>query len=334
VRRSKERSLDPARSRLGKFLRQRKLWHLEKDLTTDDGENLIRELVAVLRGNYVTVVPTEQNQDGIQLQAGALQWKLGDGAPPPPDPVRTKRMISPRFHETEREANKFFAQFYRETARQLVGVEGGAHTGQIPLELRQKREGDFRRGDLAALFCSPTMELGVDIHDLNVVHLRNVPPTPANYAQRSGRAGRGGQPALVMAFCSEGSQHDQYFFRQPSLMVAGAVAPARLELGNKELVEAHVHSVWVAAAGLSLGRDMTSVLDLDQVGLPLQADIQHRMELSDASLGYVTAECERILDACGEDVASAPWYRDEWIRETLVNAPKAFESALNRWREL
>ncbi len=34
------------------------------------------------------------------------------------------------------------------------------------------------------------MELGVDIAQLNVVNMRNVPPTPANYAQRSGRAGR------------------------------------------------------------------------------------------------------------------------------------------------
>jgi len=37
----------------------------------------------------------------------------------------------------------------------------------------------------------------VDIAELNVVNMRNVPPTPANYAQRSGRAGRSGQPALV-----------------------------------------------------------------------------------------------------------------------------------------
>jgi hypothetical protein len=72
-----------------------------------------------------------------------------------------------------------------------------------------------------------------------------------------------------MAFCIAGSQHDRYFFRQPSLMVAGSVAPARLEFGDKELVEAHVHSVWVAAAGLPLDRDMTSALGLDQVGFPL-----------------------------------------------------------------
>ena len=60
--------------------------------------------------------------------------------------------------------------------------------------------------------CSPTMELGVDIKTLNVVNMRNVPPTPANYAQRSGRAGRQRQPAIVYTYCSAGSPHDQFFF--------------------------------------------------------------------------------------------------------------------------
>jgi superfamily II DNA/RNA helicase len=331
---ARERSLDPSRSKLGKYLRQRTLWGLNNNLTSDDGEKLIRALVDILKGSYVTVVPTEQGQDGIQLQAGALQWKLGDGTPPPSDPVRSKRMISERLRQAERHANEFFAQLYKETARRLVGVEGAAHTGQIPAQLRQERETRFGRGDLAALFCSPTMELGVDIRDLNVVHLRNIPPTPANYAQRSGRAGRGGQPALVMGFCSEGSQHDQYFFRKPQLMVAGAVAPARLELGNKELVEAHIHSVWLAATGCSLGRDMTKVLDLEEAGFALQADIQHRIEVSESTLARTLAESKRIVDACGEDLVRAPWYREEWLRETLLNAPRAFNNAFDRWREL
>ena len=42
---------------------------------------------------------------------------------------------------------------------------------------------------LPVLFCSPTMELGVDISALNAVYLRNVPPTPANYVQRAGAPG-------------------------------------------------------------------------------------------------------------------------------------------------
>ena len=93
---------------------------------------------------------------------------------------------------------------------------------RCPTRKRQEREERFRKGVLPVLFCSPTMELGVDIADLNVVNMRNVPPTPANYAQRSGRAGRSGQPALVFTYCSTGSPHDQYFFRRPERMVAGA----------------------------------------------------------------------------------------------------------------
>jgi hypothetical protein len=80
------------------------------------------------------------------------------------------------------------------------------------------------------------------------------------------------QPALVVAFCSEGSSHDQYFFRQPSLMMAGAVAPPRLELGNQELVRAYIHSVWLAQTGASLGSSMTDVLDLNAHGFPLQCE--------------------------------------------------------------
>ena len=96
------------------------------------------------------------------------------------------------------------------------------------------------------LFCSPTMELGVDISALNAVYLRNVPPTPANYAQRSGRAGRSGQAALVLTYCSSQSPHDQYFFRDPKAMVHGEVRPPLLDLANRDLVESHLQAVWLA----------------------------------------------------------------------------------------
>src|SRR5436305_6517973 len=106
------------------------------------------------------------------------------------------------------------------------------------------------------------MELGVDIASLNVVNMRNVPPTPANYAQRSGRAGRSGQPALVITYCSRGSPHDQYFFKRPDRMVSGKVAPPRLDLTNEDLLRAHVHAIWLAETGLSLGDTLKQILDV------------------------------------------------------------------------
>ncbi|HEV2492306.1 MAG TPA: DEAD/DEAH box helicase [Terriglobia bacterium] len=321
-------------SRIVRYLRRRDTWGLRQDLSPHEGTTLVEALVRALDGQYLTMVQTESGGRGFQLLVRSMQWKLGDGTPPAPDPVRMKWKRNARMEEVERTANQFFAALYRETANQLKGIEGLAHTGQIPAELRQDREERFRKGDLAALFCSPTMELGVDIRDLNVVHLRNIPPTPANYAQRSGRAGRGGQPALVVAFCSEGSPHDQYFYRRPDRMVAGAVAPARLDLGNEELVRAHVHSVWLAATGTSLHRGMAEVLDLSQPGFTLNAEIQHRATLSDTKLSEVTEECRRILDAAGEDTRRAPWCTPQWLENTLRGAATAFDSGFNRWREL
>ena len=106
------------------------------------------------------------------------------------------------------------------------------------------------------------MELGVDIAELNVVNMRNVPPTPANYAQRSGRAGRSGQPALVFSYCTTGSSHDQYFFKRPENMVAGAVTPPRLDLANEDLIRAHLHAVWLTETRMSLHKSLKDILDV------------------------------------------------------------------------
>jgi hypothetical protein len=330
---SRERSL-AAHSRIGRYLRSRRTWELARNLTVDEYHALLAGLVEVLRGHYIARLRSLSSEgEAIQLLAGAFQWRLGEGSPSTADLVRSRRMPNVTY-VADKVVNRFFAELYRSAPERLKGTQGHEHTAQIPVEIRRDREARFRTGDLALLFCSPTMELGVDISDLNVVHLRNVPPTPANYAQRSGRAGRGGQPALVLTLCSEGSPHDRYYFKRPEHMVSGAVSPARLDLGNEELVRSHVHSVWLAATGADLGKSMGQVLDLERGELPLLADVAHRIQLSRTTISELGAILARILDSCGTDVREASWYHTEWLEQVIVEAPRRFEGAFARWRDL
>ena len=191
-------------------------------------------------------------------------------------------------------------------------------------DVREDREEDFRSAELPILFCSPTMELGVDIAQLNVVNMRNVPPTPANYAQRSGRAGRGGQPALVYTYCSGFSPHDKYYFRHPERMVAGAVTAPRLDLLNRDLVEAHVHAIWLSEAKLDLGKTLTEILVVteDDLSLPLNEPTQERLADANAKL-RAQQRAQQLLESIGPELKDVSWYREDWLDDVLTRSPAA-----------
>ena len=205
-------------------------------------------------------------------------------------------------------------------------------------------EARFRDGDLPLLFCSPTMELGVDIAQLNLVNLRNVPPTPANYAQRSGRAGRGGQPALVFTYCAGRSPHDQYFYRDPTRMVAGVVAPPRIDLRNRDLIRTHVHAIWMEAARPDLGRTLTAVLDLDpdhdadpreddRLRLPVKAAVAGELR-NPVHRAVARARADAVIAELRPDLERTAWFHDGWVDEVLGRVERSFDAACDRWRGL
>ena len=162
-----------------------------------DTTQILKELLDRLRLHGLVEIVKESGHEegdvpGYQINAAAMIWKAGDGKSGYHDPIRR-----PTQSDLGTQTNEFFVEYYRSTAKHTLGIEAREHTAQVPYEQREDREVRFRQGTLPILFCSPTMELGIDIAQLNTVNMRNVPPTPANYAQRSGRAGRSGQPALV-----------------------------------------------------------------------------------------------------------------------------------------
>ncbi len=322
------------RSAIGRFLRSRHTWGLDEDLRAQETESLLLGIIGVLRGHILTMVKRNGKDYGVQIRAGALRWDRGDGKAPGPDPVRAKSLYLRRHEMITKEPNRYFKELYEEQAHWLVGIIGKEHTGQVSVADRIEREERFREGILPALFCSPTMELGVDIADLGVVHLRNVPPTPANYAQRSGRAGRGGKPALVLTFTSFGNAHDQYFFRRKERMITGAVAPPRTDLANQELVQAHLHSVWLAILGLALGNSMADLLDLETAGYPLLSEKAVAVKMSEHRRLEVVQAFREIINLVGPPITEASWFSQEWLLEIARSASSAFDRAFDRWREL
>ncbi|MBO0881680.1 MAG: DEAD/DEAH box helicase, partial [Mycobacterium sp.] len=191
------------RSAFGRYLRRDGVG-LGRSLSVDDAQMVIANLLDVLdRTGLLTAIVEAHGVPGYRLKASALRWVAGDGSKGADDPLR--RSLD---NEAVGRVNPFFLALYRDVAATLTGLHAKEHTAQVPPDDREDRETEFRHGSLPLLYCSPTMELGVDIASLNAVGLRNVPPTPANYAQRSGRAGRSGQPALVVTYCATGNAHD------------------------------------------------------------------------------------------------------------------------------
>lgn len=320
-----------SRSKIGRFLRSPKAWSLRSQpLTEEEYTSLISTLInALCDAGYLV-----QEKLDVQLRIDSLLWKATWLNEIPSDPLTSRRLQGTEAAKIP--VNKFFQEFYQNNARKIQTMEGREHTGQVRNKDRQEREEKFRKGELAALFCSPTMELGIDISDLSVVHLRNVPPSPANYAQRSGRAGRSGQQALVITYAAVGSGHDQYFFKRQNQMVAGVVAPPKLELANQDLVQSHVYSIWLAHTGLYLGDSMNQLLDLEVEGYPLKHSIQNQLSLSQSTLAKCLQATDSILSDtfCQSDLQKAAWYSVPWLEFTLANAVNAFDRKCDRWRKL
>lgn len=293
-----------------------------------------------------------------EFEDGVPGWRL--------NPSAVRLLPGPAAMGQETGSNQYFLDHYSSIAADLKsgnstywGLEGREHTAQVVQKLREWREWRFRHeaadveklkeyaaeiktsGEssqfLPALFCSPTMELGVDISALNAVYLRNVPPTPANYAQRAGRAGRSGQAAAIITYCAAQSPHDQYFFNRRSEMVAGVVRPPSLDITNEELIRSHLHAVWLAESKLALSPNIPEILDLNLATYPLKQEVLdtiQRDSLATGSFAPMRQVLDQVLASVGNILPVWLDDPDEFVRSVARQAPERFDAAFGRWREL
>ena len=357
-----KKSIGPM-SALGKYLRSfMKMNDLASSpIPTNDLRNIIVGLMEKLVDAdflYADKISGTANKkvSVFRLRISKVLWKLGDGETVIPDQV--KKIF---YKHQDAKPNCYFRNLYQEDLSKRRRLVAADHTGQINVATRQIREERFRADwymdenktkpdeakiineGISALYCSPTMELGIDIGGLSVVHLRNVPPNAANYVQRSGRAGRSGQGALIFTFCSKFSAHDRLFFHDQAKMVAGQIHAPKIEVCNQELLTTHLHAIAITEVGFPKLNDetvsspsLTQLIDISDINYPLLRRVSSGLKFSQESHRSIKSHFENSIADFVDELRnkSQRWYSEDWLDNNLNQISKRLNESMERWRNL
>ena len=195
-----------------------------------------------LNPEYITVIPAADTHPAYECSlCRQIAWNCVSEVCPAYDCTGKLRPV----YTESRAASEHYRHLY--TTLSPSGMRVEEHTGQLETRRARQFQQDFLNRELNVLSCTTTFELGVDLGDIKTVLMRNVPPSPANYVQRAGRAGRrASTPALVITFARRRS-HDLYHFREPMRLIDGHVNVPILSLRNSLIVRRHIHAVAFAA---------------------------------------------------------------------------------------
>src|SRR6266850_4971331 len=120
------------------------------------------------------------------------------------------------------------------------------HSAQQPADLLNLYEKRFKEGWINLLSCSTTMELGIDIGGVELVGMNNVPPHPANYLQRAGRAGRRQETRSAAVTLCRSNPHDQNVFSNTRWAFETKLPPPTVSLTSAVIVQRHVNAMVLA----------------------------------------------------------------------------------------
>ncbi|WP_316967278.1 DEAD/DEAH box helicase [Candidatus Methanocrinis natronophilus] len=233
-------------------------------------------------------------------------------------------------------SSNYFWYEYTRPFDEVAALTAAEHSGQIDGETRKELESRFRDPEdpLNVIVCTPTMELGIDIGNLSAVYMRNVPPSPSNYAQRAGRAGRKAQTSIISTFCGGGSKrgpHDQYFYRYPEKIIAGEISAPRFLLDNRALVTTHIHSFVLEKIDEKVPQKIGEILDIDGEGLPLFPAFRAAIERG------VKARRNEIVRSIQEgfknEIEEYDWLDEQFIGETVDRFVPDLDQAFAFYRD-
>lgn len=138
-----------------------------------------------------------------------------------------------------------YARLYRSDRADPLYIK--EHTAQLAKDQQTAYQEAFVQKKINALSCSTTFEMGVDVGSLETVYMRDVPPSPANYVQRAGRAGRARQSAAFVMTYAKLSSHDFTYYQDPPSMISGKIKAPVFEIENEKILNRHIFAVAMSA---------------------------------------------------------------------------------------
>lgn len=194
------------------------------------------------------------------------------------------------------------------------------HSAQQSKDLLRKYVEEFRENRINVLHCSTTMEMGVDIGDVDVVLMDTVPPTAANYLQRVGRAGRNGQcKAIAFSLCSN-TPVGQHAFANPmwALQTTNHMIKVR---PSQTIIQRHVNSYFFRQYICEQGEGMQTSISVDQF-------MNEQCEAFVNFLNDISTDSEkqrRFQQVFGKDIP----YTVNVAMQLIVNIRKEYNGAIN-----
>lgn len=196
------------------------------------------------------------------------------------------------------------------------------HTAQMNVNEAKEIQDDFKseNGEINFISCSTTFEMGIDLGGLNTIFMRNVPPTPSNYAQRAGRAGRRAETsAFVLTFCGT-SSHDYTYFSNPAEMIRGLVRPPYFVVDNDKIIMRHI-----TATALSMYfKEPEYKDDFDSVEHFLSVDVANKF------INYIKSKPNKLGDMVDNYVLKDSQLINKYGKFKWIDYLDMSESSLNR----
>lgn len=125
------------------------------------------------------------------------------------------------------------------------------HTAQVDKDVARTLQRDFKDHRINILACSTTMEMGVDLGNLEVVMLSSVPPMPANYKQRAGRSGRNNKVrSACITLCGSDAIGLRTLYNPIEKVISRKVHVPSVDLKSQQVVQRHVNSFLVREFGV------------------------------------------------------------------------------------